>query len=176
MVSYLRLHTLFPGISLVALCLVCTSCGAEEGTSDASVFHYGGAVMGYSLEERPIIVERFGREGPVVFLFHAIHGNEVPAEQLGERMRTWLLLNPNAWEGLQVLFVTQVNADNFQFVLWKMLLYVENILHGDAGHALGASIQHRYLHIRLAWLWVDSNQAVRCLSLIHLLEHGSRTN
>jgi protein MpaA len=112
MVSYLRLHMLSFGISLVALSLVFTGCGDEEA-SEASAFPYDGAVMGYSVQDRPIIVERFGSKGPVVFLFHTIHGDEVPAEQLGEEMRTWLLLNPNAWEGLQVLFVTQVNPDGY---------------------------------------------------------------
>jgi protein MpaA len=113
MASYPRLQMLSFAISLVALSLLLTRCGTEEEASDAWVFPYGGAVMGYSSQGRPIIVERFGSEGPVVLMFHTIHGNEVPAEQLGERMRTWLLLNPNAWEDLQVLFVTQVNPDGY---------------------------------------------------------------
>jgi hypothetical protein len=50
----------------------------------------------------------------VVFLFHTIHGNEAPAEQCGQRMRSWLLAHPEAFSGLQIAFITQVNPDGYR--------------------------------------------------------------
>ncbi len=74
---------------------------------------HAGVSFGASVEGRPILVERFGDVGPVLFAFHTIHGNELPAQQLGERLRTWLLLHPEATDGVQVLFLALANPDGF---------------------------------------------------------------
>ena len=74
---------------------------------------HAGAVLGTTVEGRPVVVERLGSAGPVLLLMHTIHGNEAPAEQLGERTRTWLLTHPEETAGLQILYVTQVNPDGY---------------------------------------------------------------
>ena len=112
---------------IIILLAFAQSCAGAEGTTDDDVVEsgdttgpgsyetigYSGAIMGYSVQGRPVIVERFGDEGPVLFLFHTIHGNEVPGEQLGQRMRSWLIMHPEAIEGLQVVYITQVNPDGY---------------------------------------------------------------
>lgn len=70
-----------------------------------------GAILGRSVDGRGVVVERFGAQGPVVLLMHAIHGNEATAEQQAQRMRTRLLTSPELYEAVQVLFVSMVNPD-----------------------------------------------------------------
>ena len=74
---------------------------------------YSGVVWGMSYEGRAIVAERFGDEGPVVFLFFTIHGNEVTAEQLGERVRSWLIAHPEFTDEVQVVYVTLANPDGY---------------------------------------------------------------
>ena len=74
---------------------------------------YAGGVVGTSVRGRTVAAERFGDSGPLVYLMFTIHGNERPAEQLGERMRTWLLLHPEATDDVQVVFVMQANPDGY---------------------------------------------------------------
>jgi murein peptide amidase A len=97
------------------LTIIGLGCGSSESRPEyiEPTTGYGGAIMGWSVEQRPIIVERFGRSGPVVFLFHTIHGNEVPAEQCGERMRSWLLSHPGSYQDMQLAYITQVNPDGY---------------------------------------------------------------
>ena len=97
--------------------LLMAAAGCEDPGSDWQPQEpntgYAGAVMGRTVQQRPIVVERFGNAGPVVLLMHAIHGNEVPAEQCGQRMRSWLLTHPEAYQGLQVAFVSLLNGDGY---------------------------------------------------------------
>lgn len=81
-------------------------------TGWAPLVHAGGAV-GTSVRGRPLVGERFGDSGPLVYLMFTIHGNEAPAEQLGERVRSWLLLHPEVTEDLQVVYLTQANPDGY---------------------------------------------------------------
>ncbi len=74
---------------------------------------YNAVALGRSNQGRPIIVERFGHSGPVLLLFHTIHGNEHPSQQLGERMRSQLLLHPELSQGVQILLLTLANPDGW---------------------------------------------------------------
>jgi protein MpaA len=74
---------------------------------------YAGGPLGTSVRGRTLAGERFGEGGPLVFLMFTIHGNEAPAEQLGERFRTWLLLHPEATDDVQIVYLTQANPDGY---------------------------------------------------------------
>lgn len=74
---------------------------------------HGAAVLGASVEGRPVVAERFGDAGPVVLVFAAIHGNEVPAQQVVERLRSGLLARPERLAGLRLVLATLINPDGF---------------------------------------------------------------
>ena len=68
-------------------------------------------VVGSSVEGRPIVAERFGEEGPVVFVMCGIHGNERSSVVFGERLRARLLRGSAESHGVQVLLVQSANPD-----------------------------------------------------------------
>jgi len=74
---------------------------------------HGAAVLGMSVEGRSIVAERFGDAGPVALVFATIHGNEVPAQQVVERLRTGLLARPERLAGVRLVLATLINPDGF---------------------------------------------------------------
>lgn len=70
-----------------------------------------GWVGGRSVEDRPIVVEHYGDDGPVLFVLSAIHGHERLAVTYGERFRTQLQAGFAQHHGLQVVFMQATNPD-----------------------------------------------------------------
>ncbi|MFU8803849.1 MAG: DUF2817 domain-containing protein [Bradymonadaceae bacterium] len=73
--------------------------------------HGGGAVMGHSVEGRPIVAEWYGTTGPILYILSAIHGSERSAVTAGERLRVGLQLGLAEREGIQVFFIAAANPD-----------------------------------------------------------------
>ena len=73
-----------------------------------------GWVGGHSVEERPVVVEHFGEEGPVLFVLSAIHGDERLAVIYGERFRTELNAGFASRHGIQVVFMQATNPDGIE--------------------------------------------------------------
>ncbi len=70
-----------------------------------------GWVGGQSVNQRPIIVEYFGEEGPLLFVISATHGDERLTVTSGERFRTELQAGFAEDHGIQVLFIQSGNPD-----------------------------------------------------------------
>ncbi|MBA2660884.1 MAG: hypothetical protein H0U74_01200 [Bradymonadaceae bacterium] len=70
-----------------------------------------GFVIGHSVEGRPIVAERFGSEGPVLYILSAIHGNERSSVTFGERFRAPLLGGLAERMGVQIFYLPTANPD-----------------------------------------------------------------
>ena len=71
----------------------------------------GSWIIGETIEGRPLIVEQYGIEGPVLFLMAAIHGDERSAVTYSEQIRTTLQSGLARRTGSRVVFVQAANPD-----------------------------------------------------------------
>lgn len=67
--------------------------------------------IGNSVQERPMLVELYGNEGPIVLIMTAIHGDERTAVAVGEMFRAQLQRGLAEETHAQVLLVTHANPD-----------------------------------------------------------------
>jgi murein peptide amidase A len=68
-------------------------------------------VLGTSEQGRPMQVELYGTQGPIVFLLAAIHGSERSAVTYGERARAYLMGGLAQRVGVRVIFMQATNPD-----------------------------------------------------------------
>lgn len=71
----------------------------------------GAWIIGESVQNRPILAEQYGVEGPILFLMAAIHGNERSAVTLGEQVRAVLQGGLAERAGIRVVFLPAANPD-----------------------------------------------------------------
>lgn len=71
----------------------------------------GSWIIGETIEGRPLIVEQYGIEGPVLFLMAAIHGDERSAVTYSEQIRTDLQSGLARQTGSRVVFMQAANPD-----------------------------------------------------------------
>ena len=71
----------------------------------------GAWIAGYSVKQRPIVVEQYGYRGPVLTIISAIHGNERAAVTFGEEIRSQLQGGLAEKYGIQIIFVGGANPD-----------------------------------------------------------------
>jgi len=81
---------------------------ADSSTGTAPVPSW---TIGLSEEQRLMVAESYGFEGPVLLVLSAIHGNERLALTYGERFRTELLSGYADRHGIRVIFLQVANPD-----------------------------------------------------------------
>ena len=85
--------------------------GDAQGQVDPHRDERGAWVVGHSVEGRPIVAEQFGTEGPVLFVFAAIHGDERSAVTCGEQIRVALIGGLAERAGVRIIFIGAANPD-----------------------------------------------------------------
>ncbi len=104
----------------LALLVGCDDGGSTEVSPDGAApdaslapaeWEAGGWIYGWSVQDRPLIVEQYGEVGPVMLVFAGIHGNERSAVTFGEELRVDLLGGLASRAGVRIAFVGAANPD-----------------------------------------------------------------
>ncbi|MBN1944510.1 MAG: DUF2817 domain-containing protein [Bradymonadales bacterium] len=82
-----------------------------EDLPEAGPWEPGSFIVGTTRQNRPMVVEQYGADGPLLLLISAIHGNERTAVTLGEQIRSDLLAGLAEMAGIRIAFLPAANPD-----------------------------------------------------------------
>lgn len=86
---------------------------ANQESAPAIPTNLSREIIGYSVQQRPIEVFRFG-SGPNSIIFgSAIHGNEVGTVKLAHSLINWLTINHARFPNLSIFIIPVINPDGF---------------------------------------------------------------